>query len=57
MSIEQHRVRVWIFEVYPSDFGIVTVWAITESGERVRLTDEFYLVSTSQANKTTLNTS
>ncbi len=38
---EQRRVRGWIFDVYPSEFGKVAVWVITESGERVRLTDKF----------------
>jgi hypothetical protein len=41
MPSEQHRVRGWIFDVYPSDFGKVAVWVITEAGERVRLTDKF----------------
>ena len=38
---EQRRVRGWIFDVYPSEFGKVAVWVITEAGERVRLTDKF----------------
>src|SRR4030042_3488941 len=35
------RVRGWLFDVYPSDFGEVTVWIISENGERIKLTDEF----------------
>jgi DNA polymerase elongation subunit (family B) len=35
------RVRGWIFDVYPSDIGKVAVWVISETGERIRLTDRF----------------
>ncbi len=35
------RVRGWLFDVYPSGFGEVTVWIIGENGERVKLTDTF----------------
>jgi DNA polymerase elongation subunit (family B) len=35
------RVKGWLFDVYPSDFGEVAVWIISENGERVRLTDKF----------------
>jgi DNA polymerase I len=35
------RVRGWFFDVYPSDFGEVAVWIISETGERIRLTDKF----------------
>ena len=35
------RVRGWLFDVYPSDFGEVTVWIISENGEKIKLTDEF----------------
>ena len=38
---EPRRIRGWIFDVYPSDFGKVAVWVISETGERVRLTDRF----------------
>jgi DNA polymerase elongation subunit (family B) len=34
-------VRGWLLDVYPSDFGKVAVWVITETGERVKLTDKF----------------
>jgi len=33
--------RGWILDVYPSNPGEMTVWIITEKGERVRLTDKF----------------
>jgi hypothetical protein len=35
------RVRGWLLDVYPSGFGEVAVWVISENGERVRLTDRF----------------
>jgi DNA polymerase elongation subunit (family B) len=35
------RVKGWLFDVYPSDFGEVAVWIISENGERIRLTDKF----------------
>lgn len=35
------RVRGWIFDVYPSDIGEMTVWIIGENNERVKLTDKF----------------
>ena len=38
---EPRLVRGWVFDVYPSDFGKVAVWVITENGERTRLTDRF----------------
>ncbi len=34
-------VRGWLLDVYPSGFGEVAVWVISENGERVRLTDRF----------------
>ena len=34
-------IRGWLLDVYPSDFGKVAVWVITEKGERIRLTDKF----------------
>ena len=33
--------RGWLFDVYPSDFGKVTVWMISESGQRLKLADKF----------------
>ena len=36
-----NRVRGWLFDVYPSKPGEVTVWIISKCGERVRLTDKF----------------
>jgi DNA polymerase elongation subunit (family B) len=33
--------RGWLFDVYPSGPNEVTVWIITETGERVRLVDKF----------------
>ena len=35
------RVRGWLFDVYPSERGEMTVWIISERGERVRFTDKF----------------
>ena len=35
------HVKGWILDVYPSALGEVTVWIITESEERIRLTDKF----------------
>jgi DNA polymerase, archaea type len=35
------KVRGWLLDVYPSDFGKVTVWVISENSERVKLTDSF----------------
>jgi len=40
-TVSPKRVRGWLFDVYPSELGKVTVWIISESGERVRLTDKF----------------
>ena len=34
-------IRGWLFDVYPSDVGKVTVWIISETGERLKLTDKF----------------
>jgi DNA polymerase elongation subunit (family B) len=42
MQLADPRViRGWLLDVYPSDFGKVAVWVITEKGERVKLTDKF----------------
>lgn len=40
-SVNLKRVRGWIFDLYPSEFGEITVWVIGENGERIRLTDTF----------------
>ncbi len=34
-------VKGWLFDVYPTVFGEMTVWIITENGQRVKLTDRF----------------
>ena len=42
MQLADPRViRGWLLDVYPSDFGKVAVWVITEKGDRVKLTDKF----------------
>jgi DNA polymerase elongation subunit (family B) len=41
MPSEPQRIRGWLLDVYPSDFGKVAVWVISENGERVKLTDNF----------------
>jgi hypothetical protein len=33
--------RGWILDLYPSAFGEMTVWLITEKDERVKFIDEF----------------
>jgi DNA polymerase I len=40
-STQTKRVKGWLFDVYPSGVGEVTVWIIGENGERVKLRDEF----------------
>jgi len=40
-SNSQKIVRGYLFDIYPTVFGEMTVWIITENGERVRLTDRF----------------
>ena len=40
-SNSQKTVRGWLFDIYPTVFGEMTVWIISENGERVRLTDRF----------------
>ncbi len=35
------HVRGWLFDVYPSEQGEVAVWVISETSERIRLTDKF----------------
>ena len=39
--IKLKAVRGWLFDVYPSGPSEVTVWIITENGERVKLFDKF----------------
>jgi hypothetical protein len=41
LSNSPKQCRGWLFDIYPSVFGEMTVWIITENGERVRLTDRF----------------
>jgi DNA polymerase elongation subunit (family B) len=36
-----NRVKGWILDAYPAGEGEVAVWIITETGERIRLTDRF----------------
>lgn len=36
------NLKGWIFDVYPANEGEVTVWVITDKGDRVRLTDKFH---------------
>ncbi|MCK5628112.1 hypothetical protein KAI12_01480, partial [Candidatus Bathyarchaeota archaeon] len=36
------HVKGWIFDVYPSAFGEITIWIIGENGERFRLIDKFH---------------
>ncbi len=40
-AVPPKRVKGWLFDVYPSGFGEVTVWIISENGERIRFTDRF----------------
>lgn len=35
------KVKGWLLDVYPSDFGKIAVWIISEKGERIKLTDKF----------------
>jgi len=34
-------IRGWLLDLYPSDPGEITVWIITENGDRVKLVDKF----------------
>ena len=36
-----NRFKGWILDAYPAGEGEVAVWIITETGERIRLTDKF----------------
>ena len=40
-SSNPRQIRGWLLDVYPSDFGKVAVWVISENGERIKLTDKF----------------
>jgi DNA polymerase, archaea type len=40
-SNNPRTVRGWLFDIYPTVFGEMTVWIISENGERIRLTDRF----------------
>lgn len=40
-STSLKRCRGWIFDLYPSALGEMTVWIIAENGERIKLTDSF----------------
>jgi DNA polymerase I len=35
------NVKGWIFDVYPEGEGEIAVWIISETGERIKLTDKF----------------
>ncbi|MCW3999068.1 MAG: hypothetical protein NWE93_02380 [Candidatus Bathyarchaeota archaeon] len=35
------KVKGWILDAYPTEAGRVAVWVISESGQRIRLTDRF----------------
>jgi len=35
------NVKGWILDLYPSMFGQMTIWVITENGRSIRLIDEF----------------
>ncbi len=52
-SANPKHVKGWIFDVYPSALGEMTVWIIAENGERIKLTDEFtpkvYVSGTNEA--------
>ena len=36
-----NHVKGWIFDVYPAGKGEMAVWVISETGQRIRLTDRF----------------
>lgn len=40
-TVSSNRIKGWLFDVYPSDFGEVAVWIISDNDERVRFTDKF----------------
>jgi DNA polymerase, archaea type len=35
------KIRGWVLDAYPSNDGEITVWIISECGQRIRLTDKF----------------
>ena len=35
------KIKGWILDAYPSNEGEITVWIISESGQRIRLIDKF----------------
>jgi DNA polymerase elongation subunit (family B) len=41
VSASPRHVRGWVFDLYPSAVGKMTVWIIGENGDRIRLTDVF----------------
>lgn len=36
-----HKIRGWIFDVYPAEIGQMAVWIIAENGQRTKLLDKF----------------
>jgi len=36
-----HKIRGWIFDVYPAEIGEMAVWIIAENGQRIKLLDRF----------------
>src|SRR5450759_1606651 len=39
--LSHDKIRGWILDAYPTGEGEIAVWVISESGERIRLTDTF----------------
>ena len=35
------KIKGWILDAYPSNEGEITVWIISEAGQRIRLIDKF----------------
>jgi DNA polymerase elongation subunit (family B) len=40
-QVTPDHVKGWILDAYPSDQGQIAVWIITETGERIKLVDNF----------------
>ena len=40
-SSDSPKIKGWIFDVYPTNVGEMAVWIISESGQRIRLSDKF----------------
>jgi DNA polymerase elongation subunit (family B) len=40
-STNLEHAKGWIFDLYPSSLGEITVWIIQENGERIKLSDRF----------------